>query len=246
MRNLKVCMAYNGTNYHGFQWQNGVVGVQNVVEEKMSLLLKQEVSINGCSRTDTGVHAKEFWFNSHVDSKIPCDGFVKGMNVILPPDIVIISCEDADESFHARFDTKGKEYLYRVNNAKQRDVFSQNLALHYPYKLDDEYLGKACKIFVGTHDFAAFCKAEAKEHLKSTVRTVHDCRVERNGDIVDFYVSGDGFLHNMVRIIIGTLIFMNEGKRTEQDVLEALETGNREKAGKTLSPCGLYLNKVYY
>ena len=107
-------------------------------------------------------------------------------------------------------------------------------------------MNKAAELLVGTHDFAAFCKAEAKQHLKSTVRTVHDFHIEREGENVKFYISGDGFLHNMVRIIIGTLIFMNEGKRTEQDVLEALETGNREKAGKTLSPCGLYLNKVYY
>lgn len=239
-------MAYNGTNYHGYQRQDNAATIQNTIEDKMSILLQQNVVINGCSRTDTGVHAKEFWFNSHVDSRIPCEGFIKGMNALLPTDIAIISCDDASESFHARFDTKGKEYLYRVNNAKQRDVFTENLALHYPRKLDENYLNEACKILIGTHDFGAFCKAEAKEHLKSTVRTIQDFRVERNGDFVEFYVKGDGFLHNMVRILIGTLLFMNEGKRTEKDVLEALETGNREKAGKTLSPCGLYLNKVFY
>lgn len=246
MRNLKVIMAYNGTNYHGFQSQKNAVAVQNIVEKKMSVMLSQPVTIFGCSRTDAGVHAKEFCFNAHVEHGITCDGFVRGMNTMLPNDIVIISCEDAGEGFHARFDTKEKEYLYLVNNAKQRDVFTENLALFYPYRLDENELTEISQLFVGEHDFAAFCKAEAKEHLKSTVRTINSFRVERRGDYVEFYVRGNGFLHNMVRILIGTLIFYSEGKRTKEDIIRSLETGERDKAGKTLPPCGLYLNKVIY
>ncbi len=246
MRNLKVCIAYNGAAYHGFQRQNNAVTVQQTVEEKMSKLLGQPVTINGCSRTDTGVHARQFYFNSKISNSIPCDGFVKGMNSLLPDDIAVLSCEDADEDFHARFCSKGKEYVYIVSNTPQRDVFSRNLVLHYPAALDERVMDKAAKLFIGEHDFAAFCKAEAKEHLKSTVRTVYDFNVARDGDKIIFTVSGNGFLHNMVRIMVGTLIYINEGKRTEDDILRSLETGDRETAGKTIPPEGLYLNKVFY
>lgn len=246
MRNLKVFMAYNGSKYHGYQKQENAITVQEVVEKAMSTLLNQPVSINGCSRTDTGVHAKQYCFNVLVEHSIPCDGFVRGMNTLLPFDIAILSCEEVDESFHARFDSKGKQYLYRICNSSQRDVFTENLAFFYPYKLDVEYLNKVAQIMVGTHDFGAFCKAEAKEHLTTTIRTVTSISVVRNGEYVECYVEGTGFLHNMVRIIIGTLIFLSEGKRTEEDIIKALETGDRAKTGKTLSPAGLYLNKVFY
>lgn len=246
MRNLKVCIAYNGAAYHGFQRQNNAVTIQQTVEEKMSKLLGQSLTINGCSRTDTGVHAKQFFFNSRIDNAIPCEGFIKGMNSLLPDDIAVLSCEDAEEDFHARYCAKGKEYIYIVSNTPQRDVFSQGLVLHYPQKLDEKIMDKASKLFIGEHDFAAFCKAEAKEHLKSTVRTVYDFSVQRKDDSVIFTVSGNGFLHNMVRIMVGTLIYVNEGKRGEADILRSLETGDRETAGKTIPPEGLYLNKVFY
>lgn len=246
MRNLKVIMAYNGTSYHGFQSQKNALAVQDVVEKRMSVLLSQPITIFGCSRTDTGVHAREFCFNSHIEHRITCDGFIRGMNTLLPNDIAILSCEDAPEEFHARFDTHEKEYLYLVNNARQRDVFTENLAFFYPYPLDEKKLTKISQMFVGEHDFAAFCKAEAKAHLSSTVRTINSFRVERRGDYVEFYVRGNGFLHNMVRILIGTLIFYSEGKRDEEDIRQSLLTGCRDRAGKTLSPCGLYLNRVIY
>ena len=161
MRNLKVCIAYNGAAYHGFQRQNNAVTVQQTIEECMSKLLGQSVTINGCSRTDTGVHARQFWFNSKIDNAIPCMGFVKGLNALLPDDIAVLSCEDAEDDFHARFCSKGKEYIYVVKNTPQRDVFSNRLALHYGGRLDEKIMDKASKLFIGEHDFAAFCKAEA-------------------------------------------------------------------------------------
>lgn len=246
MRNLKVCISYNGAAYHGFQRQNNADSVQQTVEEAMTKLLGQSVTINGCSRTDTGVHAKEFYFNTKIDNNIPCDGFIKGMNSLLPSDIAVHSCEDADMDFHARYCSKGKEYIYIVNLSPVRDVFSGKLALHYQGNLDIEKMNRAAKLFTGEHDFAAFCKAEAKEHLKSTIRTVYDFSVLQDGNRVIFTVSGSGFLHNMVRIMVGTLIYISEGKRTEADIIRALETGDREAAGKTIPPEGLYLNKVFY
>mgnify|MGYP004524812013 FL=1 len=246
MRNLKVCIAYNGAAYHGFQRQSNAVTIQQVLEDGLRKLLKTPTTINGCSRTDTGVHAKQFFFSFRTDSSIPCDGFVKGMNALLPDDIAVLSCEDADEDFHARFSAKGKEYIYRVKNTPQRDVFTDRLALWYHGALDEQVMDKAAKLFIGEHDFAAFCKAEAKEHLKSTVREVYDFSVRRENDEVIFTVSGSGFLHNMVRIMVGTLIYVSEGKRTESDILRSLETGVRETAGKTIDPRGLYLNRVFY
>ena len=246
MRNLKVCISYNGAAYHGFQRQNNAASVQGTLEEAMCKLLGMNVTINGCSRTDTGVHAKEFYFNVKIDNNIPCEGFIKGMNSLLPEDIAVHSCEEADESFHARYDSKGKEYIYIVNTSPVRDVFSGKLALQYGGKLDTEKMNRAARLFIGEHDFAAFCKAEAKEHLKSTVRTVHDFSVSESENRVIFTVSGNGFLHNMVRIMVGTLIYISEGKRSEEDIMRALQTGDREAAGKTIPPEGLYLNKVFY
>lgn len=249
MKNLKFIIAYNGTAYNGYQSQPCGNTIQDVVEKALKKLLNQEVTINGCSRTDAGVHAREFVFNVKYDesmSSIDKESIVYALNGLLPDDIAIISCEAAADGFHARFDAKGKEYLYIVDTSKVKNVFGKELALHYPYKMNIEKMKEAAEIIVGTHDFGAFCKAEAKEHLKTTVRTVTDIRIEKKGNIVEFYIKGEGFLHNMVRIIVGTLIYVNEDKLNSDDVRAAIETGIREKAGKTLPPYGLYLNKVFY
>ena len=249
MKNLKVTIAYNGSAYNGYQSQPNGNTVQDQLQKSISVLLNQPITVNGCSRTDAGVHARQFIFNALYDdglSSIAPDSFVRAMNGSLPNDIAVISCEYAPLEFHARFCAKGKEYLYLVDTSKVRNVFSTDLALHYPHEIDVPKLRDAASLIIGKHDFAAFCKAEAKEHLKSTVRTVTGIKIEKNQELVEFYVNGDGFLHNMVRIIVGTLIYVNENKRSKEEVREALETGNREKAGKTLPPHGLYLNKVFY
>ncbi len=246
MRNIKICIAYNGTAYHGWQRQNNNITIQQIVEECIGKITNSKITAHGCSRTDAGVHAREFYISFRTESVIPCEGLMRAMNKMLPDDIAVLSCEDADEDFHARFSAAGKEYVYVVNNAPHKDVFGGKLALFYPYPLDEKRLDRAAKLFVGTHDFAAFCKAEAKEHLTSTVRTVNSFDVTRDGDRVLFTVSGNGFLHNMVRIMVGTLIYINEGKRSEEDIKRSLETGVRETAGITIPPHGLYLNKVIY
>ena len=247
MRNLKVFIAYNGAAYHGFQRQDNAITVQEVVEKAIGKLLKTAPpTIYGCSRTDTGVHARRFCFNVHIDGKIPCEGFVKGMNTLLPDDIAVISCEDVSDDFHARYDTKAKEYVYLINNKPSRDVFLQNLAYHYPYKLDIEKMNEAAKLFIGEHDFAGFCRAEGKARVKSTVRTIYSLGVTLKDGICEIRICGNGFLYNMVRIVAGTLIYVSEGKRTLEDVRNAIETGARDFAGVTLPPDGLYLNEVFY
>ena len=249
MKNLKFTISYKGTAYNGYQSQPGGNTIQDNIEKILKLLLNQKVAINGCSRTDAGVHAREYVFNVKYDeslSKIDINGILRGSNALLTDDIAVLNCEEADESFHARFDSKGKEYLYLLNNSRTKGVFTSDLALPYFYNIDVEKMTAAAEIIKGEHDFAAFCKAEAKEHLKTTVRTVYDVRIEQKDNFTLIYVSGSGFLHNMVRIIAGTLIYVNEGKRTLDDVKSAIESGNREKAGITLPACGLYLNKVFY
>lgn len=247
MRNLKVFIAYNGAAYHGFQRQENAVTVQQTVESCIGRLLKIPAPvIFGCSRTDTGVHAREFCFNVHIDSRIPCEGFIKGMNTLLPPDIAVLSCEDAPEDFHARYCTKSKEYVYLISNTPQRDVFLQQLAYHYPYSLDIAKMNEAAELLVGTHDFGAFCRAEGKARMASTVRTVYGFSAQMKGSVCEIRICGSGFLYNMVRICAGTLIYINEGRLTCGDIVRALETGDRSLAGKTLPPEGLYLTHVRY
>lgn len=247
MRNLKVIISYNGAAYHGFQRQDNASTVQETVEKAIGKLLKiKDPVIYGCSRTDTGVHAREFCFNVHIDNRIPCEGFVKGMNTLLPPDIAVQSCCEVPDDFHARYNAKGKEYVYIINNKPQRDVFMQNLAFHYPYKLDINAMNHAARLLIGEHDFGGFCRAEGKARMKTTVRTIYDISVTESDGMCEVRVSGNGFLYNMVRIVVGTLIYISEGRRTEADIVSALETGDRSLSGITLPPSGLYLNKVFY
>ena len=247
MRNLKVFIAYNGAAYHGFQRQENALSVQEVVEKAIGKLLKTPPPVvYGCSRTDAGVHARRFCFNVRVENKIPCDGFIKGMNTLLPDDIAVLSCEDAPDNFHARYDTKAKEYVYLINNKPSRDVFLQNLAYHYPYPLDTAKMNAAARLFIGEHDFGGFCRAEGRARMTSTVRTIYSLDVALKDGICEIRISGNGFLYNMVRIIAGTLIYVNEGKRTLDDVKRAIETGERDFAGVTLPACGLYLSEVLY
>jgi len=244
MRNLKVIMSYRGTNYHGFQRQENAVGIQNILEEKLSVLTASDVKINGCSRTDTGVHANEYCFSFMTEHSIPCSNIVRGMNSVLPDDISLQSCEEVPEDFHARYSCKGKEYVYLISNRPTRDPFKADLALHYPYKLDVSLINKAGQDFVGTHDFTSFCgTANQKEN---SIRTINRFIAERDGDIVSLTVGGDGFLYNMVRIMVGTLIFINEGKIPKNAIPEILEAKNRKLAGKTAQAHGLYLNRVFY
>lgn len=247
MRNLKVFISYNGSDYHGFQRQDNALSVQEVVEKAIGKLLKiPPPVIYGCSRTDAGVHARRFCFNVHVDNGIPCEGFVKGMNTLLPYSIAVLSCEDVDEDFHARFCTKAKEYVYLISCKPNRDVFLRKLAYHYPYKLNVDVMNRAAGLFVGEHDFAGFCRAEGRARLKSTVRTIYELNVSQKNDLCEIRVRGNGFLYNMVRIVAGTLIYVSEGRRSLDDIQRAIESGDRSFAGVTLPPDGLYLNDVFY
>lgn len=244
MRNLKVLMAYRGTAYHGFQIQNNANTVQAVVQKCVSKVLNEPVTINGCSRTDAGVHAKAYCFSVRTNSTIPTIGFIRGVNGELPKDISILSCEEADEDFHARFSCSSKEYMYLIHNSECKDPFTTDLAYHYRRKFNPELVREAAQHFVGTHDFKAFCSCSTEQ--LNTVRTIHHFHVEQEGEKVRLYVKGDGFLYNMVRIMVGTLLDINEGKIPYEQLDAIIASGDRLRAGKTAMAHGLYLNHVFY
>ncbi|MCR4888738.1 MAG: tRNA pseudouridine(38-40) synthase TruA [Ruminococcus sp.] len=244
MRNLKVMTAYRGTKYHGFQRQANAVTVQEVLEKAVSKVLNEPLTITGCSRTDTGVHANNFCFNVKTSSNIRTLGFCRGVNGELPDDISILSCEDVPLDFHARFDCKGKEYVYKMHCSESKDPFSADLAYHYRRVFDIEAARKAAVYLVGEHDFASFC-ADCT-NVSTTVRTIYSIDIEKSGDSVIMLVKGNGFLYNMIRIIAGTLMDVSEGRIAPDDIPDILAAKDRLRAGRTAMAHGLYLNRVFY
>ena len=237
-------MAYKGTAYHGYQRQDNAVTVQEVVEKCVSRVLNTPTEIIGCSRTDTGVHANAYCFSVKTDREIPVRNFVRGVNGYLPSDITLLSCEEADEDFHARYSCKGKEYVYLIHNSECRNPFAEDLQYHYRRHMDLELMRKAAGYFVGTHDFSSFC-SQASEKT-NTVRTVNSLSIDRNGNLVTVTISGDGFLYNMVRIIVGTLIDAGHHKITAKEVKNILELKDRSKSPETAPAKGLFLYRVKY
>ena len=244
MRNLKVRMAFRGTRYHGYQRQENANTIQAVVEQALSKLLNTPTTIAGCSRTDAGVHAEEYCFSCMTDREIPCRNFVRGMNGYLPDDISILSCEDVPESFHARFSCVAKEYVYRIHNSESKNPFQTDLALHYRRAMQIDLMQEAANHFIGTHDFGSFCSNCTED--KNTVRTIYKFNIEMQGDSVLILVKGDGFLDNMIRILIGTLLSVNDGAIAIKDLDAILAARDRTLAGRTVQPHGLYLHRVYY
>lgn len=244
MRNLKVTIAYRGTNYHGFQRQSNAVTVQEVLERAFSKVLNEPVTVIGCSRTDTGVHAEMFCLNVKTASNISSKGFCRGVNGELPDDISILSCEDAPLDFHARYDCKGKEYIYKMHCSESKNPFAADLMLHYRRRFNIEAARRAAEYFVGTHDFSSFC-ADCT-NVSTTARTIYSFRIENSGDSVIMLVKGNGFLYNMIRIMVGTLIDVSEGKLSPDDIPDILDAKDRLRAGRTAMAHGLYLSRVFY
>lgn len=243
-RNIRLTLCYDGTPFHGWQMQKNALSVQQCLFEAVKRILGQEVTIYGCSRTDSGVHANTYCCNFKVHTEMDCALIKKGLNAVIHESIAVLDCFDESENFNSRFSCKGKEYIYKIWNGKERNPFLKDYALHYPYELDAEMLNKEVKDFIGTHDFSAFCAAGAV--TQSNVRTVYDCSVERDGDLIVFSVTGDGFLYNMVRIMVGTAIYIGRGKIPKGSIPQIIASCDRKNAGITAKPHGLYLNKVFY
>lgn len=244
MRNLLLTLRYDGTSFHGWQIQPNGMTVQQELCNAFKNLSGNDENIIGCSRTDAGVHANMFCCNVRTECAIPAEKVPDALNFYLPPEISVYACKDVDYDFHARYDCKGKEYVYRIYNGKYRNPFYENKAMFYPYELDAEMLNIEAKEFIGTHDFSAFCSAGTE--IEDKTREIFDCSVTRNGDLVEVRVSGNGFLYNMVRIIVGTLLDIQRGKIEKGTIPSIIESRNRDNAGVTAAAHGLYLNKVFY
>lgn len=238
-------ISYNGANYHGYQVQANAISITEVLQDTIEKLLKKRENIVGCSRTDTKVHANSYFFNMKTESTIPCERFVRVINNALPNDIVILSCKEVPLDFHARYDCNGKEYIYKIWNSPIRNPFLADLALYHKPYIDEVQLNKVAQEFVGTHDFTSFC-AKGVKLGNSMVKTVYYIEVTREQDFVYIKIKANAFLYNMVRIIVGTLLGINDDKLTTMDIKEIIAQKDRTKAGKTAPPQGLYLNAIEF
>ena len=244
-RNFLIKLSYDGAAYHGWQIQDNALTVQQVFQEALQKITGLTEDIKACSRTDTGVHAREFCVSLKTESPIAPERLLAALNHYLPEDVAVRSVEQVPLDFHARYSCKGKEYVYQIWNHPVRDPFLLCLALHYWYPIDEELLNRAAVHYLGAHDFSSFCTLDRREKGDLT-RTVFTSKVERAGDLVTFTVAADGFLYNMVRIMVGTLLRVQQGKLTPEDIPGILEAKDRKAAGPTAPACGLYLNRVFY
>lgn len=244
LRNLLVTIAYDGTDYHGWQVQPNGETVQQKVQDAIEKILGKRENIIGCSRTDSGVHANGFCFNMRTENEMNCYRFIGAMNAVLPDDIAVKDCREVPLDFHARYDCLGKEYIYKIWNSHQRNPFCEDRYLHYKLPLDCEMLNTQAQMFVGEHDFSSFCAA--KSSVEDRVRTVEYFTVSKMQEEVILKVKADGFLYNMVRIMVGTLLEISEGKIPQNTIGDIINSQDRSRAGRTAPPHGLYLNKVFY
>ncbi len=244
MERVLLKISYLGTFYHGWQVQPNGITVQEVLQSKLEAMYKCKIALTGCSRTDAGVHAREFYCHYDAPFHICDEGIVKGLNSTLPKDISVISAQYVADDFHARYSAKGKNYEYVILNAPIHDPFLLDRVLHIERKLDVEAMNSFCEKLCGTHDFEGF--SSSGRTVKDTVRTITECKVRREDDHVILTVSANGFLYNMVRIIVGTAVDVSDGKIKPEDTLAILNSRKRELAGITAPAAGLYLNKVYY
>ena len=241
--NICLIVEYNGINYCGFQKQKNGITVQEVLEEAIEKATAQKSSIVASGRTDTGVHALGQVVNFHTNTTIKPEKLAIVINLHLPNDVRVVKSFEVAEEFNSRFDAKKKTYIYKICTDEHLSVFKQGLCLHYPKKLDINKMNEVARKLVGEHDFSSFMATGSA--VKTTVRTIYNAEFfEQNGDLV-FTITGNGFLYNMVRIIVGTLLEIGCGKR--QDNMDILLQGNNRKlAGKTISANGLYLKEVIY
>lgn len=244
MRNIKLTIEYDGTNYFGWQKQNNVKTIQGEIEKAIEKITKEKVTITGSSRTDTGVHARGMVANFYTSSKIPSEKFREAINTKLPDDISIIKSEEVQEGFHARYNSKGKTYSYLIVNREEKVALYKNYSLAIKDKLSVDDMREACTYFLGTHDFSAFKSSGSS--VKTSVRTITGLELIQDGNNIKVVISGDGFLYNMVRIIVGTLIEVGKGKIKAYEIKNIIESKDRTLAGPCVAPNGLVLEKVVY
>ncbi|ACQ53752.1 tRNA pseudouridine(38-40) synthase TruA [Clostridium botulinum] len=246
MKNIKLKLEYDGANYCGWQKQKNekFITLQGTLEKAISNITKEKIEVIGVSRTDSGVHAKGYVCNFFTNTKIPPENLQKVINNNLPADIVVLSSEEASNEFHSRFCSKGKTYEYTVLNSSQPIAIGRNYIFQFKDKLNIDNMKMASRYFIGTHDFSAF-KTKGSS-IKTSVRTISKFEINKKGDFIKFIITGDGFLYNMVRIIVGTLIEIGLNKREPEYIKYVIKSKDRTKAGKCVPSSGLCLKEVFY
>lgn len=244
MRNIKLITEYDGTDFYGWQRQSTLRSVQQSLEDAIFTLTGENVNLNGSSRTDGGVHAMGHVSNFLTASTIPAERFAIAMNALLPDDVVVKGSFEMPEDFHARFGTKSKTYRYRICNTNFPSALERNRSCYIRLPLDLEAMKNAANCLVGEHDFKAFMAVGGT--AKTTIRKMYEVDLWKEGEVVVFQIKGSGFLYNMVRIIVGTLIEVGMGKLPPDIVTKMIEVGDRRIGGRTVPPQGLYLYEVEY
>jgi tRNA pseudouridine38-40 synthase len=245
MRNLKLVLEYDGAAYCGWQRQANGLSIQQVLEEKISIMTGEAVKVIGSGRTDAGVHALGQVAHFKTASTIPGIHFIKGINSLLPRDIAVVALQEVHSTFHARYDAKSKVYRYQIVHGSVRPVLLRQYAWFVPGPLNLEPLCEAARQFSGTHDFSSFCSvhSDARDHI----RTISDIRIEAGSHrLIRIEIEADGFLRHMVRGIVGTLVEIGRGKRLASDVQAMMQAKDRRHGGMTAPPQGLFLKEVKY
>ena len=244
MRNIALKLMYVGTAYHGWQVQKNAVSVAETLEKALETVVCHPVKCTGAGRTDAGVHAEVYIANFRTSSTIPCDRIPLAVNTRLPDDIVVVKSTEVPDGFNAISSCRQKEYTYRIYNSRLGNAFLVDRAWFSPKHLDEAVMQRAADQFVGTHDFRAVRSVGTE--TRTTVRTVYYFDITRTGQMIECRVSANGFLYNMVRAMVGTVVYAAEGKLTPEDIPAILDSGNRTLAGPTVPPGGLYMTKLWY
>ena len=242
---ILLTVAYDGTNYAGWQRQNNAPSVQQNLEEALANLLGQAIKLSAASRTDAGVHAlgqKAAFLIEHMP--IPLDKLPRAINKFTPDSIIVQKAQHVSDEFNPRFDPKSKTYRYQIYNAQLPNPLKTRYSAFVPRHLNIEKMQQAAKHFTGTHDFAAFCATGSS--AKTTIRTIFDCSVKKEDDTIQILISGNAFLYNMVRIIAGTLVYVGIGKIEAENIPSIITSKSRPQAGKTMPPEGLTLIDIFY
>ncbi|MCL2564038.1 MAG: tRNA pseudouridine(38-40) synthase TruA [Oscillospiraceae bacterium] len=243
-RRLALRIKYCGTAYHGWQRQEKDITVQEVLERALETTCEEPIRTVGCGRTDAGVHARVYCVSFDSSTKIPLDRLPLALNARLPDDIAVEAAIEAEPDFNAILSCVKKEYTYQILNARIRDPFLAPYAYFHPKPLDHERMAEGAAAFVGTHDFAAVRSVGTQ--TKTTVRTVHYFDVERQGDMITLRVCANGFLYNMARAMIGTLLYVSQGKIASEEIPALLAKGDRRLTGPTVPAEGLALSRLWY
>jgi len=243
-KNIKLTLAYDGSQYHGFQFQLNALTVQKVLEEKLSLLLGEPVRVTGAARTDAGVHAYNQVVNFRTASPMPTDRIPIALRGTLPRDIVVTQANDVPNNFHARFSATGKLYSYKILNSSFSDPTQRNYAWQFYKPLNVGEMDQALQLLVGEHNFAAFQSSGSS--ARNPVRILYSLKCDCLNNLVEIRLHGNGFLYHMVRNIIGTAVDVGTGKLSIEQFRQIFEGKDRKKSGATAPACGLYLVDVFY